>query len=99
MFREYFDEIYIYELTKNSCESNNVLITRPFFKMVLHKDPGQATTILDIDVLSGLVKVGYDRVQGGKPNVDVSVFGFGSNGRRPPYTPETKPEEGDAEPV
>ncbi len=66
--------------------------------MVLHKDPAQSTTILDIDVLSGLVKVGYDRVQGGKPNVDVSVFGFGSNGRRPPYTPPTQPE-GDAEPI
>lgn len=58
--------------------------SRPFFKMLLHKDPTTGRTkVLDIDVLSGLVKVGYDRLQG-RPNVDVSVFGFGSNRQRPP---------------
>lgn len=38
--------------------------------------------LLDIDVLSGMVKVGYDRLAGKSPNVDVSVFGLGSNRKR-----------------
>lgn len=42
--------------------------------------------ILDINVLSGLVKVGYDRLNR-KPNVNVEVFGIG-NGKRTPVTPE-----------
>lgn len=38
--------------------------------------------LLDIDVMSGLVKVGYDRVGGRSPNVDVEVFGLGSSKKR-----------------
>ena len=43
-----------------------------------------------------IIKVGYDRLQGGRPNVDVSVFGFGSNRNRPTYTPDAAPD-GDSE--
>lgn len=35
-------------------------------------------TDLDIEVLSGLVRVGYERRNGQKPNVGVSVFGIGN---------------------
>ena len=58
--------------------------------MNLHREP--SATILDIDVLSGLVKVGYDRLPGKKPNVDVSVFGLGSTRNRPSLPPASDDE-------
>ena len=48
--------------------------------MKLSRDPN--LTDLRIDVLSGMVKVDYDKYPGQKPNVDVQVFGLGSNNRR-----------------
>lgn len=61
--------------------------------MNLRREP--LSTILDIDVLSGLVKVGYDRLPGKSPNVDVQVFGIGSTRNRTPNfvpTDDSDPE-------
>lgn len=63
--------------------SQTKLNPRPFFKMTLDRQTGRPK--LDIDVLSGLVKVGYDREKAGSPNVNVEVLGIG-NGKKTPST-------------
>ncbi|OTF82275.1 hypothetical protein BLA29_007785 [Euroglyphus maynei] len=50
----------------------------PFFRMHLAREP--RGMVLDIEVLSGMVKVNYDRKPGEKPNINVSVFGIGGSG-------------------
>ncbi|KPM04682.1 hypothetical protein QR98_0031330 [Sarcoptes scabiei] len=53
----------------------------PFFKMHLVKEPNVGMQ-MDINVLSGMVKVNYDRKPGQKPLVNVEVFGIGGGNRR-----------------
>lgn len=50
----------------------------PFFRMHLAREP--RGLVLDIEVLSGMVKVNYDRKPGENPNINVSVFGIGGGG-------------------
>lgn len=50
----------------------------PFFRMHLARET--RGMVLGIEVLSGMVKVNYDRKPGEKPFVNVSVFGLGGSG-------------------